>query len=165
MPGGYSFNLQGYGVFRSRGQAKWRTNMIGAFQKIWFLLTPAQHRTGIFLLVLMLIGMALETLGVSLIAPLLALISNPNLLSDYPALAPWLERMGNPHHEYLVIYSMLAIVTVSVIKGLFLVFLSLRQTSFLSRTMSETSLRLKRRISITRRFFYVPTKVARMETH
>jgi ATP-binding cassette, subfamily B, bacterial PglK len=46
--------------------------MLG-FQKLWFILAPAQGRLGMLLLGLMLIGMMLEALGVGIVIPVLAL--------------------------------------------------------------------------------------------
>jgi ABC-type multidrug transport system fused ATPase/permease subunit len=116
--------------------------VISDCKNFWFMLTPAQHRSAIFLLGLMLIGMVLETLGISLIIPILALMTNSNLASDYPMLGPWLNRLGNPSHENLVVFTMLALVGVTLLKVLFLAFLAWWQASFSFGIRSNLSLRL-----------------------
>jgi ATP-binding cassette, subfamily B, bacterial PglK len=115
--------------------------MLG-FQKLWFMLAPAQRRTGMLLLGLMLVGMMLETLGVGVVIPVLALMTKSNPASSYPVLAPWLDLLGNPSHERLVVFAMLALVVVYNIKVLFLVFLTWLQARFVSWLNSDFSLRL-----------------------
>ena len=63
------------------------------FQKLWSMLTPSQHRAVILLLGLMIISMALETLGVGLVYPILTLITEDNLTLEYPIQEPWLGRL------------------------------------------------------------------------
>jgi ABC-type multidrug transport system fused ATPase/permease subunit len=115
--------------------------MLG-FQKLWFLLVPAQRRAGMVLLGLMLVGMMLETLGVGVVLPILALMTKSNPASGYPVLAPWLDLLGNPSHEKLVVFAMLALVGVYIVKVLFLVFLAWLQARFISWLNSDFSLRL-----------------------
>ena len=103
--------------------------MLG-FQKLWFMLAPAQRRTGVLLLGFILIGMLLETLGVGVVIPVLTLMTQSNPVSSYPALAPWLDFLGNPSHEQLVVFAMLALFGVYVVKVLFLIFLTWLQAHF-----------------------------------
>ncbi len=116
--------------------------MIADCKKFWFMLTFAQRRSAIFLLGLMLIGMVLETLGISLIIPILALMTNDNLSSSYPMLVPWLNRLGDPSHEELIVFAMSALVAVALFKVLFLAFLAWRQSIFSFGIKSNLSLRL-----------------------
>jgi ATP-binding cassette, subfamily B, bacterial PglK len=116
--------------------------MVADCKKFWLMLTPAQRRAGILLLCFMFVGMVLETLGISLIVPILPLMTNNHLVSDYPMLVPWLERLGNPSHEKLVVFSMLVLVGVALLKVLFLAFLAWRQASFSFGIKSDLSLRL-----------------------
>lgn len=111
-------------------------------QKLWHLLTPDQRRAAIILLCLMLIGMVLETLGVGLVIPALALMTQSDLAAKHPILEPWLARLGNPSHERLVIGGMLTLVVVYAIKALFLAFLAWRQAHFVFRLQANFSQRL-----------------------
>ena len=106
------------------------------------MLVPAQRRRAMLLLGLMFFGMMLETLGVGAVLPVLALMTKSNPVSSYPALVPWLDLLGNPSHERLIVYAMLALVGVYVIKVLFLVFLTWLQAHFISWLNSDFSLRL-----------------------
>jgi ATP-binding cassette, subfamily B, bacterial PglK len=115
--------------------------MLG-FQKLWLMLAPAQRRAGMLLLGLMLVGMMLETLGVGVIIPVLALLTKGNPASSYPVLAPWLDLLGNPSHKRLVVFAMLALIGVYVVKVLFLAFLAWLQARFISWLNSDFSVRL-----------------------
>jgi ABC-type multidrug transport system fused ATPase/permease subunit len=111
-------------------------------QKLWHLLTPAQHRASLVLLGLMLFGMMLETLSVGLVIPALAVMTQPNLAVGYPAIAPWLDALGNPGRERLIIGGMLALVAVYALKALFLAYFSWRQMQFVYDVRANLSQRL-----------------------
>ena len=90
----------------------------------------------------MLIGMTLETLGISLVIPAMSLMMQSDLYVKYPALATWLDKLGNPSHESLVITSMAVLVGVYAIKALFLAFLAWRQARFVGELQADLSQRL-----------------------
>ncbi len=90
----------------------------------------------------MLVGAALETLGIGLVIPVLALMADSDLVTRYPALSPVLNSLGNPSHEWLVVAAMLVLVGVYAIKSLFLGFLAWRQMSFVFGVQAELSQRL-----------------------
>ncbi len=94
------------------------------------------------LLLMMLIGMVLETLGIGLIIPALAMMAEGDLATRYPVLAPWLNALGNPSHEQLIIAGMLMLVGVYVIRTLFLGFLAWRQARFVFELQASLSQRL-----------------------
>ena len=90
----------------------------------------------------MLIGMALETLGVGLVIPALALLTQNDLAHSYPALQSLLQALGNPSQQTLVIGGMLMLVGVYLIKALFLAFLTWQQTRFAYGVQAQLSQRL-----------------------
>jgi ATP-binding cassette, subfamily B, bacterial PglK len=116
--------------------------MTNTLRLIWDVLTGGQRRAAVLLLLLMFIGMLLETLGVGLIIPALALMTQANLASRYPSLAPLLRTLGNPDRAHLVVVGMLVLVFVYAIKAVFLAFLVWRQTRFVGRVQAELSHRL-----------------------
>lgn len=111
-------------------------------QKLWYLLSSVQRRAAMLLLGLMLIGMVLETLGIGLVIPALALMTQSDLAAKYPALKPWLNSLGNPSHERLIIGGMLTLVGVYATKALFLAFLAWRQAHFVYGLQANLSQRL-----------------------
>jgi ABC-type multidrug transport system fused ATPase/permease subunit len=96
----------------------------------------------VLLLGLMLISMALETLGIGLVFPILKLITKDNPASEYPTLEPWLDRLGNPDQGELVTLAMLAFLGITLIKVLFLGFLAWQQSNFALKVNTNLSLRL-----------------------
>lgn len=94
------------------------------------------------LLGLMIIGMLLETLGIGLIVPAIALLVQTNLVASYPQLQPLLRRLGNPTQAQLVTGGMLVLVAVYLIKATFLAFLAWRQTKFSFGVQAHLSQRL-----------------------
>ena len=111
-------------------------------RKIWSLITPAERRSAVILLGLMLIGMVLETLGVGLVIPALALLTQPDLTDNYPVFHPILQALGNPSQQTLVIGGMLVLVVIYLIKALFLAFLAWRQMHFTFGVQAQLSQRL-----------------------
>jgi ABC-type multidrug transport system fused ATPase/permease subunit len=111
-------------------------------QKIWGFLMPAERHNALMLLGLMVIGMALETLGVGLVIPALSLLTQQDLVHNYPALQPILQTLGNPSQQNLIIGGMLVLVGVYLIKGLFLAFLAWQQTRFAFGAQTQLSQRL-----------------------
>lgn len=115
---------------------------VSAAAKLRGLLTATQKRAAAWLVGLMLIGTVLETLGVGLVIPVLALMTRGDVVARYPALAPWLDRLGNPSHDRLVIVGMLLLVGVSTVRALFLANLAWWQARFAYGLQADLSQRL-----------------------
>jgi ATP-binding cassette, subfamily B, bacterial PglK len=111
-------------------------------RKIWGLLTPAQRRAAAALLGLMVVGMVLETLGVGLVVPAVALLTQADPARTYPQLQPVLQALGNPDQQTLVVGGMLALVAVYLVKALFLAVLAWRQMRFAYGVQADISQRL-----------------------
>lgn len=108
----------------------------------WYLLSSAQRRSALILIGLMLIGMVLETLGIGLVIPALALMTQDDLATKYPIIEPWLNGIGNPSQEKLVVGGMIVLVVVYVVKALFLGFLAWWQARFTFALLVDVSQRL-----------------------
>jgi len=111
-------------------------------QKLWYLLTSEQRWAAMVLLGIMFIGMMLETIGIGLVIPVLTLMTQGDLAIKYPALAPWLDRIGNPSQEQLVVGGVLTMVGAYTIKAIFLAFLAWMQTRFAYGFQIELSQKL-----------------------
>jgi ABC-type multidrug transport system fused ATPase/permease subunit len=99
-------------------------------RKILDLLTPAERRSAVALLGLMFIGILLETLGIGLVIPAIALLTQRDFMSNYPALQPVLQALGNPSQQILVIGGMAVLLGVYLIKTMYLTFYTWRQMRF-----------------------------------
>src|SRR6266853_554712 len=97
---------------------------LGTLGKIWALLTPPERKSTVILLILMFIGMGLEILGVGLVIPALALLTQADYATKFPATRPILPTLGNPRQEILVTGGMLALVAIYTIKAIFFTFLA-----------------------------------------
>ena len=111
-------------------------------RKIWGLLTPAEQRSSVVLLCLMFIGMLLEMLGIGLVIPAIAILTQPDYAERFPALQPFLAGLGSPSQEVLVIGAMLGLVAAYLIKALFLAYLAWCQTRFAFDVQARLSRRL-----------------------
>ncbi|OFZ97443.1 MAG: ATPase [Betaproteobacteria bacterium RIFCSPLOWO2_02_FULL_62_17] len=106
------------------------TTSLPTVSRIWNLLTPVEHRSAVVLLAMMSIGMVLETIGVGMVIPAIALLTQSHVAHSYPVLEPVLQALGNPSQQSLVIGGMLIMVGVYLIKALFLAVLAWRQMRF-----------------------------------
>jgi ABC-type multidrug transport system fused ATPase/permease subunit len=99
-------------------------------RKLWQLLSAAEHRKAIVLLGLTIVGMALEMLGIGLVVPALALITQPDYIESVPILRRLSDRLGSPGPEALAVGAMLALTVIFLAKNVFIAFLTWYQTSF-----------------------------------
>ena len=86
--------------------------------------------------------MTLETLGVGLVIPALAFMTQADLATRFPALAGWLAQFGPMSREQLVVGGLLALVAIYLLKGAFLAFLAWRKLHFVFGVQAEMSRRL-----------------------
>jgi len=112
------------------------------FAKFYNLHIFSERTSALVLLGLMLIGMILETLGVGLVVPTIALLMQDDIGARYPAIAPILEALGNPNQKTLVVGAMLGITGGYLVKNSFLGFLAWRQMRFAFRVQANVSQRL-----------------------
>ena len=115
---------------------------MSALRKIWRILSPAHRKRAFVMIGLMLIGMVVETLGVGLVIPLVALMTQVEVATRFPVLAPLLGALGNPTQQQLVLGGMVVLVGVFVIKAAFLSFLVWRQARYVADIQIELSNRL-----------------------
>jgi len=106
------------------------------------LLTVSQRNEAILLMFLMLLGMLLETLGVGLVIPAVTLMTQANISEKYPQVKFIVEGIGNPSQENLIVIGILFLVSIYLVKTIFLGYLLWRQTSFTYLLRTELSLRL-----------------------
>lgn len=128
-------NVRGFKPLKTAGPAL-------PFHKLWKILTPYEHKRAVALLALMFIGMVFETLGVGLVLPIIQIISRRDYDTAVPALLPIFQVMGGDSHETVVMAAVLVIVTVYVLKNIFLAFLSWRQMRFAFGLQADISQRL-----------------------
>ncbi|TXI95627.1 MAG: ABC transporter ATP-binding protein [Burkholderiaceae bacterium] len=100
------------------------------YRKLWGVLRPVDRKAAVVMCLLLFVGMLLETLGVGVVVPAVALMGTVDFAVTYPFLVPVLEYFGNPSREELVISGMVCLVVVYAVKSMFLAFLAWRQACF-----------------------------------
>lgn len=115
---------------------------MNTINQIRALLTPAERRRALVLLLLMVVGMVLETLGVGVVIPVVALLIKGDVASSYPGLMPFLGWMGNPTQEQIIAVAMAGLVGVYLVKAVFLAYLAWRQNTFAADVRVNLSQRL-----------------------
>ena len=115
---------------------------VSTIRRIYSLLSPSERTRGAIVFALMVVGMVLETLGIGLVIPAIALLVDDNPAATYPALRPMLDVLGNPTQARLITIGMLTLVGIYVVKGTFLAFLGWYQNRFAFAVQEQTSLKL-----------------------
>ena len=117
------------------------------------LLNFSQKKEVIFLLFLIFIGMFLETLGVGLIIPIFTIIMDPNIANKYPIAAMFLSNLSPLNWLFdqqatistqalLISGAIIVIIFVYSIKACFLIFLSWKQNTFVTKLGIDWSKKL-----------------------
>lgn len=106
------------------------------------LLTPAERKSAVVLSCLMVIGMALETLSVGLLVPVMAILMQDDLAARYPDIGPVLESIGNPTQGKLIAGAMFGLIGIYLVKNLYLAFLAWWQMRFAFGVQAQLSQRL-----------------------
>jgi ABC-type multidrug transport system fused ATPase/permease subunit len=110
--------------------------------KLWSLLDVKQKSESVIIFVILLVGMFLETLGVGLVIPMLAVMTDESFVAKHPAAVSFLEDLGLSGHFDLVVFCVLVLIVVYFFKSLFLAFSAWRQSCFVSQLQATISARL-----------------------
>lgn len=111
-------------------------------QKLRYILSYSQKKELFFLGILLFIGLLFEMAGLGILIPALGIMLKPDIGKEYPSLKPYLERLGNPTQIQLVLWGMSALVLLYLVKALFLVFVSWRQSKFSANISTDIAKRL-----------------------
>ena len=110
-------------------------------KKLSALLDQDQRLQGAFLLVLMFLGMLIETLSLGLIIPILGIVAEPKAATSYSFIATIFSQ-ANGDSTKLAIGAMTLLVTLYFFKVLFLAFLAWYQAKFVFSIESRLSSQL-----------------------
>lgn len=113
-------------------------------KKLMVLLDKRQKRVMVLLIFLMLIGAVLETLGVSLVLPVMNVVMDEQAVQKnwYLQVICDVLRISYDDTRTLMIYTMLALIGVFVVKNLFLFFQQKAQMKFVYTNQFATSRRM-----------------------
>lgn len=113
--------------------------MMAMLTRILTLLTQVERRKVYYLLVLMFVGMLLETMSIGLVVPLVGMMMQDDISNKYPAVVPVLAYFNNPSQSQLIVGAMAFLVLVYLIKSCFLAFSIWQQTSFAYKLQQRIS--------------------------
>ena len=111
-------------------------------RKLQELLESDQRRDGLFLIVLMLVGVLFEMLGVGLVVPVLSVITDPVAAMRFPGVTYVAGVMGVTSAAQLIVVVMLGLIGIYALKSSFLAYLSWRQARFVFSVEERLSRRL-----------------------
>lgn len=117
-------------------------SILSPLRKIWGILAPRERRQSIVIFLLMLVGMVLETLGIGLVIPAVALMTRSNVAEAFPMLGQGLKLLGNPSNQQVVMAGMFLLVASYAVKTAFLAFLVWKQMKFVYGVQQSLSERL-----------------------
>ncbi len=121
---------------------------VSLFSKINYIFDRKQKGQLVLLAVLILIGGVVETLGVSMMIPVISVILNPESLhrqiEKYPALKSVVEGLGLNSDLRLASALLIILIFLFIFKNLYLLFLVYRQNTFISRARNDMISRVMR---------------------
>ena len=112
--------------------------MISTIKKLLFMLTKRQKAGMAILGVLILIGGILETVGVSMILPLVSAILDPESLMNNEYVILFCDYFGIESAENLILVMLVSIIIVFILKNAYLLFLTYVQSRFINRNQART---------------------------
>lgn len=115
---------------------------MSAQRKLIDLFTPDQRIAAASLVLAMVGGMVLETLGIGLVIPAVTLLTKADFASRFPDIALALNQMGITSHQQLIVASMTVLVGVYGLKALYIAWLISRQMAFVFHVQATLSERL-----------------------
>ena len=116
--------------------------MISAISKLISLFTPSQQRAALILVVLMLGGMVLETLGIGLVVPAMMLFTQADLAVRFPRVSQFLASAGLTDRNHLIVAGMLTVAAVFTLKCFYVAFVTAWQMRFVYGVQADISRRL-----------------------
>ena len=121
---------------------------VNMLQKINYIFDRKQKRDLILLGVLILIGGLFETLGVSMVVPVVAVIVQPeqiwNFLDKYEVLGNIVRILHLDSDTALIISLLIALILIFIIKNLFMTYLTYKQSRFIAYNRNEMISRVMR---------------------
>lgn len=112
------------------------------FKKIKLILTKKERKKGYLFLVLMIFGMIFETLGIGLIAPLIQVMSDPEILTTNNYMTGVIEFLNITNYRSLIFTFTIGIVSIYIVKNSFLVYFSWYKIHYIATLRMDISNRL-----------------------
>lgn len=115
---------------------------LSIFRDLWPVFDKKEKRVFFFIFFLMITGAIIELLGIGIVVPIFAVIGETDIAGKYPAAADIFRFFGNPDHNTIVIGAMLFLLSIYIIKTLFLSYLYHKQSNFIYKLSARLTSRL-----------------------
>ena len=128
------------------------TENLSLFHKLRYIFDRRQKKQFVILGIMILIGGLFETLGVSMIVPVVTAIIDPDTLhkvidkasTKIPFIKGLLDAFGLDSDKKLIIFLLLTLIFIFVIKNIYLLILTARQNAFVAYGRNEMISRVMR---------------------
>src|SRR6185295_9300122 len=97
------------------------------------------RRTAALLVMLMVGGMVLETLGIGMVVPAVVLLTRGDIGARFPQLAQWIARAGIDGRVDLVATGMCLLAAVYTVKAFYVAWVTSLQMRFVYRVQADLS--------------------------
>ena len=128
--------------------AKAETEKLSILKKLVYVLNAKQKRQCLGIGVLILISGVLETLGVSMIVPIVSAITAPKAITEYldkyPFLRHFTDSLGLTTTFRLTIAMLVALMAIYIVKNAFLLFVTYLQNRFITNARNDMISRVLR---------------------
>ena len=117
---------------------------MNVYRRLKYMLDRKQKRKVLLLALTIFIGSLLETLGVSVIIPLISVVVSPDTILENETVKEILTRLGmnDISPTGFVLIMLIIAISVFVFKNLYLLFQAYVQTKFVAKTQNETAVKL-----------------------
>lgn len=116
--------------------------MLKILKKMNVLLDARQKRAMVALIFMMLVGGVLESLGISMIVPIVTVVMDPAAVQENELLSSVYRAMGMKSNTEFAMFALLAFVGMTVIKNVYLFFQQKMQLRFVYTNQFATSRRM-----------------------
>lgn len=116
--------------------------MLKILRKMNVLLDGRQKRAMVALIIMMLVGGALESLGVSMLVPIVTVVMDPEAVSESDFLSSIYETLGLESNAQFAMFLLLSFVGMTIVKNVYLFFQQKAQLKFVYTNQFATSRRM-----------------------
>ncbi len=116
--------------------------MLRILKKMNLLLDRRQKRTMMVLIVMMLVGGVLESLGISMLVPIVTVVLDPSKIGESEILSALYDGLGMESSAQFAVFLLLAFVGMTIVKNIYLFFQQKLQLKFVYTNQFATSRRM-----------------------
>ena len=132
------------------------------WNKLMYILTSRQKRLSILVFIMILVGAVLETIGVSIIIPLVqAMVSTEELMRN-EMVAKVAGRLNITTGNQLIVVISCGVIVVYILKNLYLIGLSVVRVNYASHIRRELSLRIMKAYMKRNYAYFINMKTSEM---